>query len=155
MAIRPALALLVSLCLAGCNGRSPSSETPAAFDGPCEATGTWLVEYDELPDEPGCWMPVSTHTLLVDAAATPPVTILHNYGTSEPITDSTLSEDGCTLNAAWGWEGEDFGEPQGEDDDLTLVLTDPDSAEGSLTHSEWWWCGGKGTRTFVAHAKRQ
>lgn len=160
------LAFLVGGCsqnagdtsLDGVNGLAGDADTEDAaqpFVGPCDATGIWKLTYERVVED-DC-EPISIEdTIAIAPTETPPVSLPNELSQSE-MQSASIENDGCTIKAHWGWEdwmGDPGGEMEGVDDTLELTLTSPSTGEGTLIHSQHWWCGSYGTRTFLAHAAR-
>jgi hypothetical protein len=122
----------------------------APFDGPCDATGSWSVSYATKGSS--CELFALDDVLHVDPTAAVPVTV---EGQAAP-DEASLSADGCSVNVKWSDYYEQSGEMNGFSNELSLTLTSPTTAAGTLTHGEYWWCAGMfGEDTFAAEATRQ
>ena len=155
------LALLLPACAGQVDRDTPvrdadqetEPKTPAPtqpFAGPCDFTGSWALTFEAV-EEPGCWLPSMPGRIVVDGTS-----VWQGYGASLVPFEASFSADGCTLTADWGSYDESEGEPNGYDDSLTLKQTAPDAVSGSLTHSQYWWCGSMyGSKTYAADGKRE
>ena len=155
------LALLLPACAGQVDRDTPVGDadqetepkTPAPtqpFAGPCDFTGSWALTFEAV-EEPGCWLPSVPSRIVVDGTS-----VWQGYGASLVPFEASFSADGCTLTADWGSYDESEGEPNGYDDSLTLKQTAADAVSGSLTHSQYWWCGSMyGSKTYAADGKRE
>ncbi len=140
---------VLALTALGCAGNTTDDESVGLAS--CNLSGEWIVSY-ETGVAAGCTLPFSTTGVVVDAASGEAPVSLDDMNVN---VTSSLSADGCRLDATWGWSGEMSGEPQGSTDVLVLEQTSANKAVGSITHSQWWWCGMHGTAEFKATATRK
>ena len=130
--------------------KTPAPTPTQPFAGPCDFTGSWALTFEAV-EEPGCWLPSMPSRIVVDGTS-----VWTPAGSDLVPVDASFSADGCTLTANWELSYDDNDEPQGYHDVLTLEQTAPAAASGTLTHSEYWWCGSMyGSKTYAAHGKRE